>query len=78
MANDSLLQILTSIEPGIDYINQKGLVTNHILTSLDIVRLVMEISNQYDIKISPIDVIPENFDSLDKIDELINKYLEQQ
>jgi acyl carrier protein len=73
---DKLIEILNGIEPGIDYKKQQGLVTNHILTSLDIVRLVMELSNEFDISISPMDVIPENFDSLEEIENLLEKYQE--
>jgi acyl carrier protein len=77
MADEKLVQILSGIEPGIDFKTQRGLVTNHILTSLDIVRLVMEISNEFEVNISPMDVIPENFDSVESIQKLIDKYLDE-
>lgn len=78
MADKKLIEILTAVEPGVDYQNQKDLVTSHILTSIDIVRIVIEIENKYGITFSPIDIVPENFDSADSIQLLINKTLEEQ
>jgi D-alanine--poly(phosphoribitol) ligase subunit 2 len=74
---DKLIGILEEIEPGIDFKSQSGLVTNHILTSIDIVRLVMEISNEFEITISPMDVVPENFDSVEAIEKLIERCQEE-
>ena len=44
-----------------------------ILTSFDIIRLVMDISNEFDIEISPLYVVPENFNSAQAMMELIQK-----
>ena len=39
--------------------------------------LIMKISYEFDITISPLDIVPENFESLDAILKLINKIQEE-
>jgi acyl carrier protein len=43
------------------------------LDSFDIVSLVDELESHFGIKIQGIDVIPENFSTLDKIETLLKK-----
>ena len=44
---------------------------------MEIVMLIMKISDEFDITISPLDIVPENFESLDAILKLINKIQEE-
>lgn len=73
-----LLEILNDIKPGVDFSTQTGLVDSGILTSFDIMRLVMDISNEYDIEISPLSVVPENFNSVQSMMELIEKIQDEE
>lgn len=56
---------------------EQHLVSEQILTSMEIVMLIMKISDEFDITISPLDIVPENFESLDAILKLINKIQEE-
>ena len=73
----TLLDILNDVKSGIDYEKEQHLVIEQNLTSMEIVMLIMKISDEFYITISPLDIVPENFESLDAILKLINKIQEE-
>ena len=68
---EKLLTILTETCPGIDFENETALIDDEIIDSLDIVSIVTEIMDVFDVEISVDDLVPENFNSVDAILELI-------
>jgi len=70
---EKLLVIMQEIKPGVDFKKENNLIENCILDSLDIVTLVTEICDEYDIEITPLDVVPENFQSAETIYKLITR-----
>ena len=50
---DEVLEILNDIDPTIDYENEDRLIDDKVLDSLQIVTLVSEIAEAFDITISP-------------------------
>ena len=68
---NELIEILEELRPDIDFETETGLVDNHILESLDIVVLVGEIRENFDVEISAADLTPENFNSAQSIWNLI-------
>lgn len=68
-----LLQILREIQPGIDFENNKKLIDDGILDSFDIVTLVGELNYNYDVQIGVQDLLPENFNSMQAIMNLIER-----
>lgn len=68
---DKLLKILQDVKPNVDFTTATDLIG--VLTSLDIVRLVMEINDEFDVEITPLQLVPENFRSAETIMALINK-----
>lgn len=73
---EKLLEILEGIKPGIDFTAQENLIEDKILDSLSIVMLVGELNDAFDIEITPVDVIPENFKSAKAIYSLIEELSE--
>ena len=73
---EELMQILTEAWPGVDFENETALVDDEILESLDIVGIVSEIIDAFDVQISVDDIIPENFNSAEAIWELIQSHME--
>jgi acyl carrier protein len=71
---EELLRILNEACPGVDFENEKALVDDEILESLDIVTIVSEIIDVFDVQISVDDIIPENFNSAEAIMELIESH----
>jgi len=68
-----LSEILKDLRPDVDFDTAVNLVDSGILESLDIVVLVGEISDKFNIELSVEDLLPENFNSKDAIMALINK-----
>ena len=70
---NELMQILEELRPDVDFENEEGLIANGILDSFDIVSLVGELNEAFDIEIQPNDLIPENFNSANAIWALVEK-----
>ena len=65
-----LLDILNKVKPGIDYVNEKHLVSDELIDS------VTEICDEFDVEILPTDVVPENFESVEAMWQLIMRLQE--
>lgn len=74
---EKLLDLLKECCPGIDFETETALVDNGILTSLDIVSIVVTLNDTYDISITVDDLEPENFNSAENIYELIQRLLDE-
>ena len=70
---EKLMEILMDINQNIDYENEKKLIDGKVLDSFSIVNLVAEISETFDITISPKYLIPENFNSVEAMWNMIQK-----
>ncbi len=68
---DELLEILEEINPDIDYETETRLIDGKVLDSFSIVSLVAEISDTFDIDISPKYLVPENFNSAEAMWRMI-------
>ena len=68
-----VLEILKDIRSDIDFEGEAKLIDDGILESLDIVAIVGEFNDEFDIEISVEDLTPENFNSVDAMVELITK-----
>ena len=68
---DELMDILMEIDPDIDYETEDQLIDGKVLDSFSIVSLVAQISETFDIDISPKYLIPENFNSAEAIWDMI-------
>ena len=64
---EKILNILKDIRPEFDF-TEDGM-----LDSFDIVTLVSELEDNFDVLIDGEDVIPENFDSIESIMNIIQK-----
>lgn len=76
MEKQSIIDILTDVKDGIDYENEKNLIDDELLDSFDVVAIVGELDETFDIEITMDDMIPENFNSVDAICALVQKLQE--
>ncbi len=74
---EELMEILKSLHPDVDFDKEEHLIDDKILDSMDIVRLVTELTDKFDIKIKAKDIIPENFNSAKAIGALIDRINEE-
>ena len=70
---ETIIKILNEIKPGVDWENETDLIGNHILDSLKIVQLVGELNDEFDIEITPVDIVPENFKSAETIYAMVKR-----
>jgi len=68
---DELMDILMEIDPDIDYETEDQLIDGKVLDSFSIVNLVAQISDVFDIDISPKYLVPENFNSAEAMWDMI-------
>ena len=60
---DKLIEILEDIKPGVDYETCDTLIDDGLLDSFAILSIVSELQDEFDIAITPADIIPDNFNS---------------
>ena len=70
---ERLIEILEEIIPGEDVENCTTLVDDNILDSFGIISLVAALEDEYDVVISPAELVPENFNSAASLWEMIQK-----
>ncbi len=75
---NQILEILQNIRPEFDFSTSDNYFADGMLDSFDMVLLVNEIEKVYNISIRGLDIIPENFNSLSSIGQLLAKYGVQQ
>ena len=75
---EELMNILMEIDPDIDYENETQLIDGGVLDSFSIVNLIAEISDAFDIEISPKYLVPENFNIVQAMWNLIQLIQEEE
>lgn len=70
---EELLEILQELHPEVDFEVEEHLVDDKILDSFDIVSIISEIAEQFDVTISAEHILPENFNSAKALYELIQQ-----
>ena len=70
---EQLLEILNNLHPDVDFTSANNLVDGKILDSFDIVSIIAEVSDVFDVTISAKYILPENFNSADALYALIQK-----
>jgi acyl carrier protein len=68
-------EVLLSVRPDLDFNDDVNYIENGDFDSFDIITIVSELDNKFTIKISGLDVLPENFINLISIVNLVRKYI---
>ena len=70
---EEIYKILKELRPEFDFTESEDFVEDGFLDSFDIISLVSAIEEKYNVKIDGLDVVPENFCSVEAIIALIKK-----
>ncbi|MCR4840261.1 MAG: acyl carrier protein [Lachnospiraceae bacterium] len=70
---DELLDILRELHPEVDFETNEHLIDDRILDSFDIVSLISEINEEFDVAIPAEEIVPENFNSAKALMALIER-----
>ena len=70
---NDIYTILNNLRPEFDFKESKDFVEDGFLDSFDIISLVSTLEEKYRIKIAGLDIVPENFCSVDAIIALVKK-----
>ena len=77
MMKEQIIEILEDIQPDADYETCQTLIDDHILTSLDVLSLVAELEDEFDVTIPTVEIIPSNFNSVDAIAAMVDRLQEE-
>lgn len=74
---EQLLEILEEIRPDLDFADCQDLIDGHHLNSLDIISIVAELEDAFDITVPTVEVIPHNFNSAQNLWAMIQRLQEE-
>lgn len=74
---EEILDILNGLGLDADFENRTTLIDDGILESLDIVTIIAELSDAFDITIPARDIVPENFNSAEAMLNMVNRLLDE-
>lgn len=74
---EELLEILSDIRPDVDFENETQLIDGKILNSFDIISIVGDVNDEFDVEIFAADLVAENFNSAKAIYAMICRLQEE-
>ncbi|PWW08317.1 acyl carrier protein [Paenibacillus cellulosilyticus] len=70
---DKILGILTELRPEFDYTQSNDFIADGLLDSFDMISLVSELEEKFNVTIDALDIVPENFGGVEAIVNMIRK-----
>jgi acyl carrier protein len=71
---EKIVKILNEIRPEFDFETSQNYFENGMLDSFDVITLVTTLDETFSISIEGVDILPDNFNDLNKIIDLLQKY----
>ena len=68
-----LLEILENLHPEVDFDTCTTLIDDKILDSFDIITIISEINEEFDVVIPAEEIVPDNFNSAQALYALVKK-----
>lgn len=70
---EDLLEILSDLHPEVDYESEEHLIDAGILDSFDIITIISEIADAFDVVVPAKEIVPENFNSAKALYDMITR-----
>ncbi len=74
MMKEKILAICVSVDDSIDF-SSTVLMDDGVMSSLTLVEIISELSDAFDIEIPYEDIVPDNFNSIDAMVTLVQRYV---
>ena len=74
---EEILELLQELHEDVDYETEESLVDDKVLDSFDLVTLVTELNETFDVEVTARDFVAENFNSLDCLTDMIERLLDE-
>ncbi|MFA6309410.1 MAG: phosphopantetheine-binding protein [Clostridia bacterium] len=74
---DGILKMFQRLHPEVDFETCERLFDDKIIDSFDIVSVIAEINDEYDIAIPAEEIIPENFNSVKALSALVQRLTDE-
>ncbi|MFR7876157.1 MAG: acyl carrier protein [Butyricimonas paravirosa] len=69
-----IISILSELRPEFDFNEPLNFIEEGMLDSFDIINLVTALDSEFSISIDGMDVLPDNFSSVERIEALLKKW----
>ncbi|MCC3217901.1 MULTISPECIES: acyl carrier protein [Chryseobacterium] len=70
---NKIIEILNSVRPEFDFSQETDFISRGLLDSFDMVSLVTTLDEQFSISIDGTDILPENFETLESIENVLKR-----
>ena len=74
---EGILDILQELHEDIDFEAETAMVDDKVLDSFDLVTLVTELGEEFDVDITARDFVAENFNSVDALTKMIARLMDE-
>lgn len=74
---EKIIEILNSLKSGVDFMNEKNLVTGKVLDSIEITSLIASLEDEFDIEIGMEYMENANFDSVEAMWDMVQEILDE-
>lgn len=74
----TVTEILQELKPGVDFECSTTLIDDRVIDSLTMVALVAELEDEYDIEVPPVEIVADNFNSVEAMELLIRRLREEE
>ena len=73
-----ILKILEELNPDIDFGTEEKLIDDGLLDSMAILSLVSDLEDEFDVEITPVELVPSNFNSAAAMWDMVQRLREDE
>lgn len=75
---ETILEILSELHPEVDFETCETLIDDKIIDSFDIVTIISEISEEFDITVPVDEIVPNNFNSAKALYAMVQRLIDEE
>ena len=74
---ETILDILQELHEDVEFEKEEALVDDKVLDSFDLVTLVAELGEEFDVEITAKDFVTENFNSVERLTNMVVRLMDE-